>query len=217
MLFYNGAGSSSDYVAVVINDFKLVFSMGFGETSSSVEVISNRLKLDSWVDVDVMWDGGTTVAMAVDQYVFENEITRGDVSYDNLVLKLNGVLYVGGGVSDGVSSYSRVRGETGNADLFVGCIANVDVGGEGVTFEGGGGAHGVVHGCGGSDGVLEPYNPLSVTCTTDTCDNGGMCFQEVDGVVACDCEMTSYAGPTCSLGELEIGNRGDIGDWTEIN
>ncbi|ODM93940.1 Neurexin-1a [Orchesella cincta] len=124
---YNGASSSTDYVCVQIQDFKLSFSMGFGETDKGVELISHRLKLNSWVDVHVYWDGGEVVAMAVDQYVYEERIRggRGD-----LVLKLNGVLYIGGGVGD--AFFSRIHGYA----HFVGCLANVDVGGEGVSFDG---------------------------------------------------------------------------------
>lgn len=174
VLFYNGASSSSDYVCVQIEDFKVVFSMGFFDEERGVEIISHRLKLDSWVDVDVWWDGGRDVVMGVDQYVYEERI-RGMVSGDEMsetqsgstmVLKLNGVLYVGGGVGEifhaRVSSYNN---NNRNNAAFVGCIANVDLGGEGVSFEGAGG--GILHGCGGHGpggglGESKPRNRMAV-------------------------------------------------------
>ncbi|CAL8090768.1 unnamed protein product [Orchesella dallaii] len=191
VLFYNGASSSTDYICVQIQDFKLTFSMGFGETDKGVEIISHRLKLNSWVDVDVYWDGGDTVVMGVDQYVYEEKIRGSSATTNNLVLKLNGALYVGGGIGD--AFFSRVHGYA----HFVGCLANVDVAGDTITFDTIG-VGGISHGC-GDDTTLEPYNPVSTRCSTDTCENGGACVEEPDNSVTCDCEMTSYTGPTCSL------------------
>lgn len=36
-------------------------------------------------------------------------------------------------------------------------------------------------------------------CTEQSCDNSGVCLQQPDGYV-CNCEMTSYVGPTCKDG-----------------
>jgi neurexin len=40
----------------------------------------------------------------------------------------------------------------------------------------------------------------SVRCRSDTCMNGGTCMEQWTGP-ACDCDMTSHTGPTCSLGK----------------
>jgi len=38
-------------------------------------------------------------------------------------------------------------------------------------------------------------------CTSDSCSNGGSCVEQWSGP-GCDCEMTSYTGPTCAQGSL---------------
>lgn len=37
-------------------------------------------------------------------------------------------------------------------------------------------------------------------CAPDSCKNGGLCEQQWDSYY-CDCDLTSFTGPTCSDGE----------------
>ena len=49
--------------------------------------------------------------------------------------------------------------------------------------------------------VVDDVVVIGGQCEEGACRNGGRCLSQMNGVV-CDCDMTSFTGPTCADGIL---------------
>ena len=133
----------------------------------------------------------------------------------NQHLDLNGLLYFGGVRESMWSTLPKaVKAKHG----FEGCIASLDFNGatfnlvgENVNNNGGGGGGGGNSGGGSSSSAEVPLIPSTLVeagcsapvtrCSSTACANRGICVQLWNSY-QCDCDLTSYQGPTCADGML---------------
>lgn len=186
LLFYNG-GKRNDFIAVelVNGHIHYVFDQGDGSVTirdkARVHMNDNR-----WHSVSIRRPGPRTHTLIVDDSI-EVYNTAGN----NVHLELEGILYVGGVFKD---MYSRLPVSIASRSGFEGCLASVDLAdiSASLTEDAIVPSSLVVAGCEGP-----------TKCSQNACANRGVCVQQWNAY-ACECDMTSFTGPTCYDGKNEM-------------
>ncbi|XP_050084975.1 neurexin-1 isoform X2 [Anopheles aquasalis] len=179
LLFFNG-GKRTDFLAVelVNGHIHYVFDLGDGAITlrdkARIHMNDNR-----WHSVSIRRPGPKTHTLAVDESI---EIYT--ASGNNMHLELEGILYVGGVFKD---MYTRLPSSIASRTGFEGCIASVDLAdtSPSLTEDAVVPSSLVVSGCEGP-----------TKCSQNACANRGICVQQWN-TYACECDMTSFTGPTC--------------------
>ncbi|XP_052863828.1 neurexin-1 [Anopheles cruzii] len=179
LLFFNG-GKRSDFLGVelVNGHIHYVFDLGDGAITlrdkARIHMNDNR-----WHSVSIRRPGPKTHTLAVDESIEIYTATG-----NNMHLELEGILYVGGVFKD---MYTRLPASIASRSGFEGCIASVDLAdtSPSLTEDAVVPSSLVVSGCEGP-----------TKCSQNACANRGVCVQQWNAY-ACECDMTSFTGPTC--------------------
>ncbi|XP_069165959.1 neurexin 1 isoform X1 [Procambarus clarkii] len=182
LLMYNG-GKGHDFLALelVNGHVHLIFNLG----DRPVRVRDNNkmaLNDNKWHVVTVSRPSSLQHTLMVDDNIAT--VTNGGSS-DNL--DLQGFLYLGGVPPE---MYTRLPRHVVSRSGFEGCMASLDLNGEAPDPAGKDVpimANHVYPGCEGP----------STKCHRNACANGGTCVQQWNSY-SCNCDMTSFTGPTCS-------------------
>ncbi|XP_058463051.1 neurexin-3 isoform X2 [Malaya genurostris] len=198
LLFYNG-GKRSDFVAVelVNGHIHYVFDLGDGPITirdkARIHMNDNR-----WHSVSIRRPGPKTHTLAVDESI-EIYTANGN----NMNLELEGILYVGGVFKD---MYTRLPSSIASRSGFEGCMSSVDLtdSSPSLTEDAVVPSSLVVSGCEGP-----------TKCSQNACANRGICVQQWNAY-ACECDMTSFTGPTCYDESIsyEFGNNKGLIQYT---
>ncbi|XP_055617047.1 neurexin-1 isoform X4 [Toxorhynchites rutilus septentrionalis] len=198
LLFYN-SGKRSDFLAVelVNGHIHYVFDLGDGPITirdkARIHMNDNR-----WHSVSIRRPGPKTHTLAVDESI---EIYT--ASGNNLHLELEGILYAGGVFKD---MYTRLPSSIASRIGFEGCMASVDLtdSSPSLTEDAVVPSSLVVSGCEGP-----------TKCSQNACANRGICVQQWNAY-ACECDMTSFTGPTCYDESIsyEFGNNKGLIQYT---
>lgn len=186
LLFYNG-GRRSDFIAVelVNGHVHYVFDLGDGPITlrdkARIHMNDNR-----WHSVSIRRPGPKTHTLVVDDTI-EVYTAPGN----NMHIELDGILYVGGVFKD---MYTKLPSTVVSRNGFEGCLGSVDFadGSPSLTEDAVVPSSLVVGGCEGP-----------TKCSQNACANRGVCVQQWNAY-ACECDMTTYSGPTCYDGEYNI-------------
>jgi leucine-rich repeat transmembrane neuronal protein 1/2 len=184
LILYN-AGKNQDFIAIELINGHLnyVFNMGDGPRT----VKSNtRTTLN-----DNRWHAITIGRPSIRHHTLmvDDMLATVASSGSNVHLDLDGILYLGGVRNEMYDSLPKlIQSKHG----FEGCIASLDLNGETLDPS-------------GSDALIPSTlvekgcsGPLT-KCTNSACSNRGICVQMWNSY-SCDCDMTSYSGPTCADG-----------------
>ncbi|XP_049877630.1 neurexin-1-like [Pectinophora gossypiella] len=178
LLFYNG-GKKQDFIAIelVNGHIHCVFNLGDGVVTMK-DKLKNFLNDNRWHVVSVRRPTPKIHTLQVDEDL-EMHTTS-----SNLMLELDSVLYVGGVPKD---MYNTLPVGVVSRQGFEGCMASLDLPGESPSL---------------LDDAVVPSSSLvsgcegPTKCTHNACANKGVCVQQWNTYV-CDCDLTSFTGPTC--------------------
>ncbi|XP_053613214.1 neurexin 1-like isoform X1 [Plodia interpunctella] len=178
LLFYNG-GKKQDFIAVelVNGHIHCVFNLGDGVVTMK-DKLKNYLNDNRWHTVSVRRPTPKIHTLQVDDDL-EMHTTS-----SNLMLELDSIMFVAGVPRDMYSSLPvGVLARQG----FEGCMSSLDLPGESPSLidDAVVGSSSIVSGCEGP-----------TKCTHNACSNKGVCVQQWNTYV-CDCDLTSFTGPTC--------------------
>lgn len=184
LVFYNG-GRRSDYIAVelVNGHIHYIFDLGDGPITlrdkSRIHMNDNR-----WHTVSIRRPGPKTHTLVVD-----DTIEVYNAPGNNMHMELEGILYVGGVFKD---MYTKLPSAIASRNGFEGCLASVDLADTSPSLIDDAVVPSslVVNGCEGP-----------TKCSQNACANRGVCVQQWNAY-ACECDMTSYTGPTCYDGMI---------------
>ncbi|XP_076378751.1 neurexin 1 isoform X3 [Megalopta genalis] len=186
LILFN-AGRERDFIAVelVNGHIQYVFDLGDGP----VRVRDNsrsRLNDGKWHAVSIGRPAPKRHTLAVDDHV---TVVSSQGSNENL--DLDGILYIGG--VDKLQ-YSQLPKQILSSHGFEGCLASLDLSGESTNL--------IVDAVVPSSLVESGCNMYAnlhpgKKCTHDLCANHGTCVQQWNSYT-CDCDMTSFTGPTCN-------------------
>lgn len=184
IILFNG-GRKNDFICVelVNGHIHYIFDMGDGPVTirdkSKVHMNDNR-----WHTVSIRRPGPKIHSLLVDDSL-ETYVTTGN----SMHLKLDGILYVGGVFKD---MYAGLPANTVASRVgFEGCLASVDLADISPSL---------------IDDAVVPSSLVMAgcegptKCSQNACANRGTCVQQWNAY-ACECDMTSYTGPTCYDGE----------------
>ncbi|CAG4930590.1 unnamed protein product [Parnassius apollo] len=178
LLFYNG-GKKQDFIAVelVNGHIHCVFNLGDGVVTMK-DKLKNFLNDNRWHTVSIRRPTPQVHALQVDDDL-EMHTTS-----SNLMLELDSVLYVGGVPKD---MYTALPVGVLSRQGFEGCMSSLDLPGESPSLI--------------EDAVVPSSSLVSgcegpTKCTHNACANKGVCVQQWNTYV-CDCDLTSFTGPTC--------------------
>ncbi|XP_034833853.2 neurexin 1 isoform X3 [Maniola hyperantus] len=178
LLFYNG-GKKQDFIAVelVNGHIHCVFNLGDGVVTMK-DKIKSFLNDNRWHTVSIRRPTPKVHTMQVDEDL-EMHTTS-----SNLMLELDSVLYVGGVPKD---MYTSLPVGVLSRQGFEGCMSSLDLPGESPSLI--------------EDAVVPSSSLVSgcegpTKCTHNACANKGVCVQQWNTYV-CDCDLTSFTGPTC--------------------
>lgn len=183
LLFYNG-GRRNDFIAIelVNGHVHYIFDLGDGPITlrdkSRVHMNDNR-----WHMVSIRRPGPKTHTLIVD-----DSIEVYNAPGNNMHMELDGILYVGGVFKD---MYPKLPPAIVSKTGFEGCLTSLDLADA------------------SPDLVNDAVVPSSLVvvgcegpakCSQNACANRGVCVQQWNAY-ACECDMTTYSGPTCYDGE----------------
>lgn len=145
---------------------------------SKIHMNDNR-----WHSVTIRRPGPKIHSMTVDDTI-ETYVTTGN----NMHLNLDGILYIGGVFKD---MYAGLPTTVASRVGFEGCLASMDLAdiSASLTDDAVVPSSLVVNGCEGP-----------TKCSQNACANRGICVQQWNAY-ACECDMTSFTGPTCYDGK----------------
>ncbi|XP_074654685.1 neurexin-3-like [Tubulanus polymorphus] len=202
LLFYN-AGKGYDFIAIEIVSGILhyVFNTGSGTNLvTSANTHRSPLNDNQWHDVAILRPSLSKQILRLDgqssTFTTANDLSA--VHFD-----LSGPLFVGGAPK---SMFNALPKMVASKQGFQGCLASLDF--TGITPD-------LIQ-----DSVIprefhqliaEGCNGPTTQCSPSACDNNGRCVQQWNSFT-CDCDMTSYTGPTCSDESIayKFGNRGGL-------
>ncbi|XP_031785413.1 neurexin-1 isoform X3 [Nasonia vitripennis] len=186
LILYN-AGRERDFIAVelVNGHIHYLFDLGDGPVRLR-DSTKSRLNDGKWHSVSIARPAPKRHTLAVDDHV---AVANSPGNNENL--DLDGLLYIGGVEKE---QYSLLPKPIMSRHGFEGCLASLDLSGESPDLI--------------SDAVVpsslvesgcDAYANLhpGKKCTHDMCANHGTCVQQWNSYT-CDCDMTSFSGPTCS-------------------
>ncbi|XP_014473358.1 PREDICTED: neurexin-1 isoform X1 [Dinoponera quadriceps] len=186
LILYN-AGRERDFIAVelVNGHVHYVFDMGDGPVRVR-DTSKSKLNDGKWHAVSIGRPSPKKHTLAVDDHV-----TVGNSPGSNENLDLDGILYIGGVEK---SQYGQLPKPVVSRHGFEGCLASLDLSGESTDLNTDAvvPSSQVISGC----DVYTNLHP-GKKCTHDLCANHGTCVQQWNSYT-CDCDMTSFTGPTCS-------------------
>nr|XP_022912901.1 neurexin-1-like isoform X2 [Onthophagus taurus] len=196
LILFNG-GRKEDFIAVELVEGHIHYVVNVGDGAIHLKDSSkSHLNDNRWHTVGIRRPSAKQHTLMVDDDIF---VTTSKGSGN---LELDGILYLGGVHKD---LYPQLPQEDIKARHgFEGCIAGLDLNGESPNIM----EDAVVH----SSLVTAGCESASQKCSQNVCANGGVCVQQWNSYT-CDCEMTTYTGPTCSDESIayEFGpNRGII-------
>ncbi|XP_047536850.1 neurexin-1 isoform X2 [Vanessa atalanta] len=178
LLFYNG-GKKQDFIAVelVNGHIHCVFNLGDGVVTMK-DKLKSFLNDNRWHTVSIRRPTPKIHTMQVDEDL-EMHTTS-----SNLMLELDSVLYVGGVPKE---MYTALPVGVLSRQGFEGCMSSLDLPGESPSLI--------------EDAVVPSSSLVSgcegpTKCTHNACANKGVCVQQWNTYV-CDCDLTSFTGPTC--------------------
>ncbi|KAF6036830.1 Nrx-1 [Bugula neritina] len=148
---------------------------GMIETESS-DALNDR----KWHDVVIMRLSDGSYYLIVDDVKYANAEPIKSKQF-----QLNSPVYVAGVASD---MYAQLPTTIKAPHGFVGCLASLDINGvqpDLISAENGN-KHKLISGCFDSE-----------TCEVNSCKNGGTCMENWP-TISCNCQLTSFTGPTCS-------------------
>ncbi|CAN7944120.1 unnamed protein product, partial [Ixodes pacificus] len=182
LLLYN-AGKGQDFVAVELVDGHLHYLFNLGDGPRKV-----RSNTASPLN-DNRWHAVTLGRSSLRQHslVVDDRVATVTSPGSNVHLDLDGLLYLGGVRRGGYSSLPKLlSSRTG----FQGCLASLDLNGE------------VLHPL---DDAVVPSALVArgcqgtwTPCGDGACSNGGSCVPAWNDRQSCDCDATSFSGPTCA-------------------
>lgn len=184
LLFYNG-GRRTDFIAVelVNGHIHYIFDLGDGPITlrdkSRIHMNDNR-----WHTVSIRRPASKTHTLVVDDTI-EVYTAPGN----NMHMELEGILYVGGVFKD---MYTKLPTAIASRNGFEGCLASMDLADSSPNLVEDAVVPSslVINGCEGP-----------TKCSQNACANRGVCVQQWNAY-ACECDMTSYTGPTCYDGRI---------------
>lgn len=183
LLFFNG-GRRNDFIAVelVNGHVHYIFDLGDGPITlrdkSRIHMNDNR-----WHVVSIRRPGPKTHTLIVDDTI-EVYNTPGN----NMHMELEGIMYIGGVFKD---MYPKLPSAVMSRNGFEGCLGSIDFAdiSPSLTEDAVVPSSLVVNGCEGP-----------TKCSQNACANRGVCVQQWNAY-ACECDMTTYSGPTCYDGK----------------
>ncbi|XP_074649233.1 neurexin-1-like [Tubulanus polymorphus] len=196
LLFYN-AGNGYDFIAIelVSGILRYVFKAGSG-TNLLTSANTRRSPLN-----DNQWHDVTIIRPSLSKQILRVDGQSSTFTTANDLTELSGPLFVGGAPK---SIFDALPKMVASKQGFQGCLASLDF--AGITPD-------LIHDSFIpfpqliADGCNDPTNP----CSSSTCEHSGRCVQQQMSFT-CDCDMTSYTGPTCSKASIAylFGNRGGL-------
>jgi hypothetical protein len=183
-VFYN-AGRDGEFFAVELVDGQVVYAFNMGSGSGPVRVradVPGGVADSRWHAVSISRPASTRHVLMVDDAVSVAASAVGD-EWDFVDLLYVGGMHFFGEMPDGVRARHGFRG----------CLASVTVNGR-LARPIADAAISVARAT-----VEDGCRAERSYCTATSCAHGGVCVQEWTGF-SCDCDLTSYAGPTCNEG-----------------
>ncbi|KAL0121241.1 hypothetical protein PUN28_008721 [Cardiocondyla obscurior] len=186
LILYN-AGREHDFIAVELVNGHVHYVFDLGDGAVRVRDTSkSKLNDGKWHAVSIGRPASKRHTLAVDDHV-----TAVNSQGSNENLDLDGILYIGGVEK---TQYMLLPKQILSRHGFEGCLASLDLSGESTDLI--------------SDAVVpsslvtsgcDIYTNLhpGKKCTHDLCANHGTCVQQWNSYT-CDCDMTSFTGPTCN-------------------
>ncbi|XP_024942008.1 neurexin-1 isoform X3 [Cephus cinctus] len=185
LILYN-AGRERDFIAVelVNGHVHYVFDLGDGPVRVR-DTSKSRLNDGKWHAVSIGRPAPKRHTLAVDDHVAAVNSLGSNENLD-----LDGILYIGGVEK---AQYAQLPKHILSRHGFEGCLASLDLSGESPDLK----ADAVVPSSQVESGC-DAYTNLhpGKKCTHDVCSNHGTCVQQWKSYT-CDCDMTSFTGPTC--------------------
>ncbi|XP_054713514.1 neurexin-1-like [Uloborus diversus] len=196
LILYNG-GKGQDFIAIELVDGHLHYIFNLGDGPRKVRS-NTRTTLN-----DNHWHAVTIGRPSVKQHTLmvDDMIATVASTGSNVHLDLDGLLYLGGVPR---STYAgQLPKLVQSRHGFEGCLASLDLNGETVDPI----TDAVVPSTLVSTGCAGPVTK----CSTSACANRGICVQMWNSYT-CDCDMTSFTGPTCSDESVsyKFGQRGGL-------
>ncbi|XP_076289211.1 neurexin 1 isoform X2 [Lasioglossum baleicum] len=186
LILFN-SGRERDFIAVelVNGHIQYVFDLGDGPVRFK-DISRSRLNDGKWHAVSIGRPAPKKHTLAVDDHV---TVFTSQGSNENL--DLDGILYIGGVDKP---QYNQLPKQIVSNHGFEGCLASLDLSGESTNL--------IVDAVVPSAQVESGCNMYSSLhagkkCTHDLCSNHGTCVQQWNSYT-CDCDMTSFTGPTCN-------------------
>ncbi|TGZ57018.1 Neurexin-3-alpha [Temnothorax longispinosus] len=186
LILYN-AGREHDFIAVELVNGHVHYVFDLGDGAVRVRDTSkSKLNDGKWHAVSIGRPASKRHTLAVDDHV-----TAVNSQGSNENLDLDGILYIGGVEK---TQYGILPKQILSRHGFEGCLASLDLSGE------------------STDLITDAVVPSSLVtsgcdiytnlhpgkkCTHDLCANHGLCVQQWNSYT-CDCDMTSFTGPTCN-------------------
>ncbi|KAH7972959.1 hypothetical protein HPB52_019468 [Rhipicephalus sanguineus] len=182
LLLYN-AGKGQDFVAVELVDGHLHYQFNLGDGPRKVRSNTARPLNDN------RWHAVTLGRSSLRQHslVVDDRVATVSSPGANVHLDLEGLLYLGGVRRGGYSALPKtLASRTG----FLGCLASLDLNGEAL--------HPLDDALLPSPLVSRGCHATWAPCGDTACSNGGVCTPGWNEQQSCDCDATSFSGPTCS-------------------
>ncbi|XP_055852280.1 neurexin-1a isoform X2 [Episyrphus balteatus] len=179
LLLYNG-GRRNDFVSIELVNGHIHYTFDLGDGPVTIRDKSRiHMNDNRWHSVSIRRPGPKTHTLTVDD-TFEIVTLPGS----NMHLELSGILYIGGVFKD---MYSKLPSAISSRSGFEGCLSSLDLGDTSPSLT--------------SDAVVPSSLVVSgcegpTKCSQNACANRGICVQQWNAY-ACECDMTSYTGPTC--------------------
>ncbi|KAH7940421.1 hypothetical protein HPB49_000195 [Dermacentor silvarum] len=164
----------------------LLYNAGKGQDFVAVELVrSNTARPLN----DNRWHAVTLGRSSLRQHslVVDDRVATVSSPGANVHLDLEGLLYLGGVRRGGYSALPKtLASRTG----FLGCLASLDLNGEAL--------HPLDDALLPSPLVSRGCHATWAPCGDTACSNGGVCTPGWNEQQSCDCDATSFSGPTCS-------------------
>lgn len=207
LILFNG-GKKEDFVAIELVEGHVHYIVNVGDGVVSIkDNCKSHLNDNRWHTITIRRPTAKQHTLMVD----EDVVVAQNLGVGNL--DLDGILYLGGVYKD---LYALLPETVRSKHGYEGCLAGIDLNGESPNVVEDATVHSslVVSGCEGNSHFIidssfyyyylidhDLFAGQSAKCSHNVCANAGLCVQQWH-TYTCDCDMTSFTGPTCSDGNV---------------